>query len=71
MIGKWRDKRDFAYISTKFKNNVILSKKRSGNEQLKPEPISNYNRFISGIDRQDQMNSYYPFTRKSIGKLGN
>ncbi|KAL4084754.1 hypothetical protein QTP88_027665 [Uroleucon formosanum] len=66
MIGKWKDKRDVAYISTEFKNNMILSKNRNGKEQLKPEPISNYNRFMSGIDRQDQMNSYYPFTRKTV-----
>lgn len=66
MIGKWRDKRDVAYISTEFKNNMIISKNRNGKEQLKPEPISNYNRFMSGIDRQDQMNSYYPFTRKTV-----
>ncbi|XP_025192086.1 piggyBac transposable element-derived protein 4-like, partial [Melanaphis sacchari] len=37
-----------------------------GQEKLKPEPIANYNKFMSGIDRQDQMNSYYPFLRKTI-----
>uniref|UniRef100_A0A2S2NHQ3 PiggyBac transposable element-derived protein 4 n=1 Tax=Schizaphis graminum TaxID=13262 RepID=A0A2S2NHQ3_SCHGA len=58
--------RDVAYLSTEFKNNLILTKNRNGKEQLKPEPIINYNRFMSGIDRQDQMNSYYPFTRKTI-----
>ena len=66
MIGKWRDKRDVGYISTEFKNNLILTKNRNGKEQFKPEPISNYNRSMSGIDRQDQMHSYYPFTRKTI-----
>lgn len=66
MIGKWKDKRDVGYISTEFKNNLILTKNRNGKEQFKPEPISNYNRFMSGIDRQDQMHSYYPFTRKTI-----
>ena len=33
--------------------------------KLKPEPIANYNKFMSGIDRQDQINSYYPFLRKT------
>jgi len=50
MIGKWIDKRDVTYISTKFKNNMILSKNRNGIELMKPEPIWNYNRFMSGID---------------------
>lgn len=35
-------------------------------EQMKPELISSYNRFMGGIERQDQMHSYYPFTRKTI-----
>ncbi|XP_025423083.1 piggyBac transposable element-derived protein 4-like [Sipha flava] len=66
MIGKWKDKRDVGYISTEFKNNLIITKNRNGKEQFKPEPILNYNCFMSGIDRQDQMHSYYPFTRKTI-----
>lgn len=45
---------------------MIIFKNRNGKEQMKPEAIWNYNRFMSGIDRQDQMNSYYPFTRKTI-----
>lgn len=36
-IGKRRDIRDVAYLSTEFK------------EQLKPGSISNYDRFLSGI----------------------
>jgi len=41
---------------TEFKNNLILAKNKKGREELKPEPIENYNKFMSGIDRQDQMN---------------
>jgi len=66
LVGKWKDKRDVMYISTEFKNNLILAKNKKGQEKLKPEPIANYNKFMSGIDRQDQMNSYYPFLRKTI-----
>lgn len=43
-----------------------LQKIKRGKEKLKPEPIANYNKYMSGIDRQDQMNSYYPFLRKTI-----
>uniref|UniRef100_A0A2H8TRK2 PiggyBac transposable element-derived protein 4 n=2 Tax=Melanaphis sacchari TaxID=742174 RepID=A0A2H8TRK2_9HEMI len=66
LVGKWKDKRDVMYISTEFKNNLILAKNKKGQEKLKPEPIANYNKFMSGIDRQDQMNSYYPFLRKTV-----
>jgi hypothetical protein len=66
LVGKWKDKRDVIYISTEFKNNLILAKNKKDHEKLKPEPIANYNKFMSGFDRQDQMNSYYPFLRKTI-----
>lgn len=66
VIGKWRDKREVAYISTEFKNNMVVSTNKRGHNKTKPEPIVNYNKFMSGIDRQDQMQSYYPSTRKTI-----
>jgi len=66
VIGKWRDKREVAYISTEFKNNMVVSSNKLGHNKTKPEPIVNYNKFMSGIDHQDQMQSYYPSTRKTI-----
>ncbi|KAE9521286.1 hypothetical protein AGLY_018305 [Aphis glycines] len=66
VIGKWRDKREVAYISTEFKNNLVVSTNKRGHNKTKPEPIVNYNKFMSGIDRQNQMQSYYPCTRKTI-----
>jgi len=66
LVGKWKDKRDLMYISTEFKNNLILAKNKMGKDKLKPEPIANYNKCMSGIDRQDQMNNYYPILRKPI-----
>ncbi|XP_015375053.1 PREDICTED: piggyBac transposable element-derived protein 4-like [Diuraphis noxia] len=66
VIGKRRDKREVAYISTEFKNNLVVSTNTRGHNQTKPEPIVNYSKFMSGIDRQDQMQSYYPCIRKTI-----
>ncbi|KAF0704071.1 piggyBac transposable element-derived protein 4-like, partial [Aphis craccivora] len=66
VIGKWKDKREVAHISTEFKNNLIVSTDKRGHNKTKPERIVNYNKFKSGIDRQDQMQSYYPSTRKTI-----
>jgi len=66
MIGKWKDKREVTYISSEFQNDMVPTINRKGRETLKPLPIKHYNKFMSGIDRQDQMISYYPFTRKTI-----
>lgn len=66
MMRKWIHKKDVAFISTDFKNNVILSKNHYSKEQLEPESISNYNRFMSGIKKQNQMMGYYPFIRKTV-----
>jgi len=66
MIGKWKDKREVTYISSEFENDMVPTTNRKGRETLKPLPIKQYNKFMSGIDRQDQMNSYYLFTRKTI-----
>lgn len=66
MIGKWKDKRDVIYISSEFKNDMIPTTNRKNKKKIKLLPIKYYNQFMSGIDRQDQMMSYYPFIRKSI-----
>lgn len=66
MIAKWKDKRDVFYISTEFGNNLKTYFNRRQQEIKKPEAILNYNRFMSGIDRKDQMMSYYPCERKTL-----
>lgn len=65
-VGKWRDKRDVHYISTEFGNQMGIFKNRRGVETEKPAAIIGYNANMSGIDRQDQMMSYYPCSRKTI-----
>lgn len=66
MIGKWKDKREVTYISSEFQNDTVPTTNRKGRETLKPLPIKRYNKFVSGIDRQVQMISYFPFTRETI-----
>lgn len=65
-VGKWRDKRDVLVISTKHKFEMILAKNRKGNESRKPNIVVDYNDNMSGIDRGDQMVSYYSTPRKTI-----
>lgn len=59
IIGKWKDKRDVTYISSKFQNDMVPTTNRKGRETFK-----HYNKFMSEIDRQDQTMSYYPFKGK-------
>ncbi|KAG5863118.1 hypothetical protein JTB14_014938 [Gonioctena quinquepunctata] len=66
IIGKWRDKRDVSYISTEFENNMIEIETRRKEKVNKPLPMVQYNKYMSGIDRQDQMLSYYSAERKTI-----
>jgi|UniRef100_A0A2S2Q116 hypothetical protein len=64
-VSKWKDKRDVICITTNHKPTIILSKNRYGREKLKPLEIVKYNEYMSGVDRSDQMISYYSCPRKS------
>lgn len=66
VIGKWKDKRDVIYISTEFENEMVDSSNRRGQIKEKPLPIVQYNKYMSGIDRMDQMMAYYPCSRKTL-----
>lgn len=66
LVGKWKDKRDVTYISTEYTNDMIGTENRRGHVKEKPKPIVQYNTNMSGIDRQDQMMSYYPCSRKTM-----
>lgn len=65
-IVKWKDKREVLAISSEFKNEMVEVHNKYGKSKLKPLPISEYNKFMSGIDRQDQMMSYYHWERKTL-----
>lgn len=66
VVGKWRDKRVVSYISTEFENEMVTSLNRVNLERTKPLPIVQYNHFMKGVDRADQMMSYYPCERKTL-----
>lgn len=65
-VSKWRDKREVMCITTKYQPKLIKVNNRFGQEKIKPEEIARYNDYMSGIDRSDQMISYYSSPRKSI-----
>lgn len=65
-ISKWQDKRPVTMITTINHPKIIEVSNRYGQKKLKPEEISLYNTYMSGIDRADQMVSYYSSPRKTL-----
>ncbi|XP_031769579.1 piggyBac transposable element-derived protein 4-like [Galleria mellonella] len=65
-IGKWKDKRNVLYISTEHDNEMMEVTNKRGAVLVKPSAIIHYNNFMSGVDLQDQILSYYPCERKTM-----
>lgn len=61
------DKRDVAYISTEFTNGMITYRGRWEHEKEKPNTLFQcflYFLYMGGVDRKDQLMSYYSCERK-------
>lgn len=65
-VCKWKDKRDVLTISNKHVVEMVEVSNRNGKLSMKPNIIRDYNLNMSGIDRADQMLSYYTSLRKTI-----
>lgn len=66
---KWRSARDVYALSTKHKattSSVPVKSKAGPMQILKPDLILDYNLYKTGVDRNDQLHSYYPFQRKTM-----
>lgn len=66
LIGKWKDNKEISYISTEFKNAMIEVSSKRSDVKNKPTPIVEYNKYMSSINRQDQILSYYNCERKTL-----
>ncbi|MEL7307546.1 MAG: transposase [Pseudomonadota bacterium] len=67
VVAKWKDKRDVLTISNKHTEpKLVPVTNRRGDEKLKPDSVRDYNLYMSGIDRTDQMLSYHSALRKTI-----
>ena len=64
--SKWRDKREVLCITTANHPEMVEVQNRFRQKKRKPKEIAIYNEFMSGIDRTDQMVSYYSSPRKTI-----
>lgn len=63
---EWRDRREVLALSSEHTNELTEVTNRRGELKMKPVAISMYNKYMSGVDRQDQMLSYYPCERKAV-----
>ncbi|KAF7685756.1 PiggyBac transposable element-derived protein 4 [Cucumispora dikerogammari] len=65
---KWKEKRDVLMLTTMHTGHVVQSTKlnRKGELIHKPNCIMDYNKYICGVDRADQLASYYDPLRKTL-----
>ena len=66
VVTKWKDRRDVLTITNKHSVEMVPVKNRRGEVKMKPNVIRDYNNGMSGIDRSDQMLSYYQGLRKTV-----
>lgn len=65
-VSKWKDKRDVLCINTAYHPELKITTNRWGQEKNKPIEVEQYNLNMAGVDRVDQMTSYYSSPRKTI-----
>lgn len=65
-VTKWKDKRDVLTLTTAHHPNLVEVENRYGEPKIKPVDVASYNDHMSGVDRADQMTSYYSSPRKTI-----
>ena len=59
VFSKWKDKRHVLTISTKHKLELVPVKNKGGEVRMKSNIVRDYENGMPGIDRSDQMLSYY------------
>jgi len=64
---KWKDIRDFFFLTTAHESVLVEEPSSRGpHHKMKPAAVLDYNKYKIGVDRSDQMLSYYSFERKTI-----
>ena len=65
VVAKWKDKRDVSTISNMYAVEMVETTNGRGQKKQKPNIVKDYNDRMSGIDKVDQMISYYDSLRKT------
>ena len=69
---KWKDKRNVTMLSTIHDTSMVSKRHRSrlvpsGTEEIqKPLMIEKYNMYMGGVDKADQLLSYYGFGHRTF-----
>lgn len=66
IVCKWKDKREVLTITKMHRMEMVNVTNRNLKVSQKPNIVRDYNNGMSGIDRSDQMLSYYSALRKTI-----
>ena len=72
MALKWMDKRAVSMLSTIHDNSMTTKVRRTrravgGQEEVrKPVVVEQYNKYMGGVDRSDQLLSYYGFSHRTV-----
>ncbi|KAG5892481.1 hypothetical protein JTB14_015391 [Gonioctena quinquepunctata] len=65
-VSKWKDRSDVLMITTKYHPKLIQITNRHGQIQTKPLEVCEYNKYMAGVDRSDQLTSCCSSPRKTI-----
>ena len=65
IVSKWKDKCDVLMISNTHELKMVEVANKRGEKKMKPNMVRNYKNGMSGVDRSDQMVSYYDCLRKT------
>ena len=69
---KWADKRQVSMLATVHDDSMMIKTRRrrhvqGGREEVrKPVMIKEYNKHMGGVDKSDQLLSYYGFTHRTV-----
>jgi hypothetical protein len=72
MALKWMDKRPVLMLTTIHNNSMTTKVRRKRHREgereeiRKPVAVDQYNQFMGGVDRSDQLLSYYGFTHRTV-----
>ena len=69
MALQWQDKRTITVISTTESCNIVQVRTHRGQLKEKPKVVQLYNEYMLGVDKMDQLATYYSFLRKSGEKF--
>lgn len=66
IMGKWKDKREVTFLTTKSVPQMIETTNKRGDKRMKPSTILEYNDGKSFIDVSDQLASYCTTVRRGV-----